>query len=97
MNTDSGKSERTAHQITLLGRESMEVRGVTDVVRFDEENVTLRTLCGDLSVEGASLHIHVLSIDQGIVSLDGRIDSVLYYEASDPETGKGGFFGKLFR
>ena len=97
MNTDTAKGNRTAHQITLLGRASMEVRGVTDVVSFDEESVTLRTLCGNLSVEGASLHIHVLSIEQGIVTLDGKVDSITYYEMTDSESGKGGFFGKLFR
>ena len=97
MNTETAKGNRSAHKLTLQSRESMEVQGVTDVISFDEESVTLRTLCGTLSVEGASLHIHVLSIEQGIVTLDGKIDSVIYYDTADAESGKGGFFGKLFR
>ena len=97
MNTDSAKGKQTAHQITLHARESMEVRGVTEVISFDEESVILRTLCGNLSVEGASLHIHVLSIEDGIVTLDGKVDSINYEDITDSEPGKGGFFGKLFR
>ena len=58
----------------------------------------LDTACGGLSVEGSSLHIHVLSIEQGIVTMDGRIDSVSYYERESAEKdGKNGFFGRLFR
>ena len=97
MNTETAKVNRTAHQITLHGRASMEVRGVTDVISFDEQTVVLRTVCGNLSVEGSSLHIHVLSIEEGIVTMDGKVDSISYYEANDTDSSKGGFFGKLFR
>ena len=98
MNAETAKVNRTAHQITLRGRESMEVCGVTDVIRFDEQNVLLSTVCGNLSVEGDGLHIHVLSMEQGIVTMDCRVDAIAYYEAaSDTESTKGGFFGKLFR
>ncbi len=98
MNAEADKMNRTAHRITMESRESMEVRGVTDVISFDEESVVLDTACGGLSVEGSSLHIHVLSIEQGIVTMDGKIDSVSYYEQESAEkNGKGGFFGKLFR
>ena len=98
MNAETAKVNRTAHQITLQGRASMEVRGVTDVIRFDEQNVLLNTVCGNLAVEGEGLHIHVLSMEQGIVTMDGRIDAISYYEvASDSENARGGFFSKLFR
>ena len=98
MNAEAEKMSRTAHRITMESRESMEVRGVTDVISFDEESVVLDTVCGGLSIEGSSLHIHVLSIEQGIVTMDGKIDSVSYYEQENTEkNGKGGFFRKLFR
>lgn len=98
MNAEAAKNNRSAHRIALNARESMEVRGVTDVVSFDEQTVILETDCGNMTVEGASLHIHVLSMEEGVVTMDGRVDSIQYYEtqATDADR-KNRFFGKLFR
>lgn len=99
MNAEGAKISRDAvHRIDLLGRKSLEVRGVTDVISFDEQLVVLNTLCGNMEVEGESLQIHVLNTAEGIVSLDGRIDSLRYFESStDEKDGKNKFFGRLFR
>ena len=98
MNADTARSGRDAHRLSMQGRTHMEVSGVTDVVSFDEEMIVLSTECGTMTVEGGSLHIHVLSIDQGIVSLDGRVDSIAYFESNASEKdAKSGFFGRLFR
>ena len=98
MNTDAIKGNRTVHQISMQARESMEVNGVTEVISFDEESVTLNTVCGMMTVEGASLHINVLNIEQGIVTMEGKIDLLSYYETeSNDKNAKSGVFGKLFR
>ena len=98
MNAEVAKINRVAHRITSEGREALEVRGVTDVVRFDEQTVMLKTVCGGLTVEGSSLHIHVLSMEEGIVAMDGRVDAMIYDDTEESEKGgKSGFFGKLFR
>ena len=98
MNAETAKNNRLAHRIALNARESMEVRGVTDVVSFDEQTVILETVCGNMTVEGASLHIHVLSMEEGVVTMDGRVDSIQYYETQAIDADrKNRFFGKLFR
>ena len=98
MNTETGKPERAKHRILMQDRENLEVHGVTDVIRFDEQSVTLNTQSGMLGIEGDALHIHVLSTDQGVVTLDGRIDSLCYYEEPGTDRGeKTGFFGRIFR
>ena len=43
-------SRDAAHRIQLLGRKSMEVCGVTDVISFDEQLVVLNTVCGNASL-----------------------------------------------
>lgn len=97
MNTDANKTgNRAIHRVSLTGRESMEVYGVTDVISFDEQTVLLSTVCGNMEIGGASLHIHVLSMEEGVVTLDGKIDSVTYYELSDTEKS-GSFFSRIFR
>jgi len=98
MSSESPKVNCMTHQISLKNRESMEVSGVTDVISFDERSVILNTVCGNMAVDGTALHIHVLSMEQGLVTMDGKIDSVTYYEQDYEEnSGKRGFFGKLFR
>ncbi len=98
MNAEAGKNGRTLHRISMEGREKLEVRGVRDVVSFDEQAVVLNTVCGTLAVEGDALHIHVLNTEEGIVTMDGRVDQLSYYETGTNEkNGKAGFLGKLFR
>ena len=98
MCADGIKEGYMSHHISLKSRESMEVTGVTDVVSFDEQTVVLNTVCGNMEIDGSSLHIHVLSMEQGIVTMDGRIDSVTYYEDETSEkNAKSGFLGKIFR
>ena len=98
MNTEAERGRKNEHAISLRHRESMEINGVTDVVSFDEQAVVLQTLCGTLTVEGSSLHIHVLSIEEGVVTLDGKVFSIAYEDAEDTDpNAKGNFFGKLFR
>ena len=99
MNAEGTKISRdAAHRIVLLGRKSMEVCGVTDVISFDEQIVVLNTVCGNMEIEGDSLQIHILNLAEGTVALDGRVDSLRYYETAQKETdGKSRFFNKLFR
>jgi sporulation protein YabP len=98
MNTEAERGRKNEHTLTLRQRESMEINGVTDVVSFDEQAVVLQTVCGTMTVEGSSLHIHVLSMEEGIVTLDGKVYSVAYEESDDGDANsKSNFFGKLFR
>lgn len=98
MNAEALQDQRQNHVITLRARESLEIRGVTDVISFDEQTVTLETVCGNLTIDGDSLRVRVLNIEQGVVSMDGRIDALTYSGTESKATGEAnGFFGKLFR
>lgn len=98
MNAETAKGNKNTHRISMQGREALEVHGVTDVISFDEQSVVLSTSCGSMEVNGASLHIHVLSMEEGVVTMDGKIDSISYEDADETEKPRqGGFFGKLFR
>lgn len=99
MNGEGTKISRdAAHRMVLLNRQDLEVRGVTDVISFDEQLIALKTLCGSVEIEGSALQMQVLNVEDGIVSANGKIDSIRYYE-SDPEdkSNKSGFFNRLFR
>ena len=89
-----GKKELLSHDIRLLKREKLEIGGVNEVVSFDEVCVLLKTVCGELTIEGKNLKISVLDTEKGVVLLDGYVDA-LYY-SNEQNTEKRGFFGKLF-
>ena len=97
MNAETTRTQRTEHKLVLCGRERLEICGVTDVVNFDDRTVVLNTLCGGMEIGGSALHIHVLDIGEGVVSMDGVIDSISYYEQELDKNDKSGFFSKLFR
>ena len=98
MNTENKENAKQPHTLSLRDRGSLEMRGVTDVISFDEETIELSTVCGDLTVDGRELHIKVLNLAQGIVSVDGTVSALTYAEdrKSDSKGGKG-FFGRRGR
>lgn len=91
-------STQAQQLLTLRDRKTLEVNGVNDVIRFDEESAVLSTVCGTLTVEGTALHVRVLDPDGGIVAIDGKVDALIYFDPSDAPSGeKRGWFGRLFR
>ena len=97
MSTEVEKKHSQAHHIVCQARQSAEITGVTDVISFDEQVILLDTVCGNMNVDGDSLHIHVLNLDEGIVSVSGRIDAITYFDSNTQKDGKKGFWGRLLR
>ena len=77
--------------VSLTDRKVLELGGVEDVVRFDEESAVFSTSAGTLTVEGKGLHVRVLDLDS-----DGVVDSLLYEDPTAAENEKRGLFAKLF-
>ena len=82
-----------SHRLELTGREHLNVSGVEDVERFDENGVIMTTSAGTLIVTGEDLHIGKLSLEGGELYVDGRITSISY---EDTPNRQGGFFSRLF-
>ena len=78
------------HQLTLQERGRLAVTGVTDVVRFDEDVVILRTSQGTLVVQGSQLQLKTL--EAGQVVAEGSIQALHYEENRQ----RGGFMHRLF-
>mgnify|MGYP003303088393 CR=1 FL=1 len=90
-------SNNKTHKITMTNRHMCLISGVKDVLSFDVHEVLLETEQGMLTMKGDDLHVSRLSLDQGEVDVDGRIDSLVYSEVSGL-SGKGeSLFAKLFR
>ncbi len=69
---------KQAHSLILDNRKKLTLTGVTDVMGFDEQTVSLSTDCGTLIVKGENLHINKLNLDSKDVCIDGMINSLQY-------------------
>ena len=69
---------KQAHSLILDNRKKLSLTGVTDVMGFDEQTVSLSTDCGTLIVKGENLHINKLNLDSKDVCIDGTINSLQY-------------------
>jgi len=85
---------RIKNEIMLKGREELCIGGVEEVINFDDEGVRLKSVDGELVVEGSDIKIGTLDTDRGIVTMSGRINGIYFLDVSDK---KKGFFGKLAR
>ncbi len=90
-------SSNKLHKITMSNRSMCLVSGVKDVLSFDVHEVLLETEQGMLTMKGDDLHVSRLSLDQGEVDVDGRIDSLIYSEVSGFGQKGESLLAKLFR
>ncbi|TVY06793.1 sporulation protein YabP [Paenibacillus cremeus] len=89
-----GKVKR--QEIKMLNRKLLEVSGVMNVESFDSEEFLLETECGFLMIKGQNLHIKNLSLEQGLVAIEGYVNELAYVDANSQGKTKG-FLGKLFK
>lgn len=88
-------SNNKTHKITMTNRRMCLLTGVKDVLAFDIHEVLLETEQGMLTMKGDDLHVSRLSLDQGEVDVDGRVDSLVYSETTGPKGES--LFARLFR
>ena len=81
------------HHIMMEERSSLTVSGVSDVERFDENEIVMSTSKGTLVVTGENLHIEKLSLDGGDLKVEGTISALIYDE--NRGRSRGGFLSRL--
>lgn len=82
------------HKMRLSERKQLEVEGVDEVMLFDPQQVVLSTSAGKLMIRGSDLHVSGLSVETGLLSVDGQIDSLTY---SEKGSKRGSILKKLLR
>jgi sporulation protein YabP len=80
------------HKLTLSDRKNLSITGATDVVRFDDTIVVLKTTMGTLAIHGKELQLKNLSLEGGQVAVEGVVDSMVYEEERS-----GGLLSRLWR
>lgn len=91
MDRNSSAKPVVKHHVTLDSRKSLELDGIEDVLGFEDCSVLLQTNMGVLNIEGEGLHIRHMSMEDGSLIIDGKINGMLYI---DKTARKGGLWKK---
>ncbi len=82
-----------AHELSLHDRSVLKVTAVSEVLSFDESAVSMSVGEAVLTVSGDSLSVSSLSLENGEVTVCGRIDAIVYLDGAKRKKGIGRFFG----
>ena len=91
---DTNKTKR--QEVRMLNRRLLEVTGVLKVDSFDSQQFLLETELGYMNVKGQNLHMKNLNLEQGVVAIEGTVNSLTYMDGAGPDKTKG-LLGKLFK
>jgi sporulation protein YabP len=93
---ENRENVKAEHGFIVRARAHVEIRGMTEVLSFDENTVMLATTSGKMTIEGRELRVNILDVREGNVTVDGHIDSV-YYPDDGPSDRPTSLFGRIFR
>ncbi len=79
------------HKLTLDQRKQLHLTGVTEILRFDDSCVAMKTSMGTLVVHGSGLQLKTLSLDGGQVAVSGTVEAMIYQQQRPA-----GFWKRLF-
>ena len=82
-------------ELSLKSREKVNISGIKEIISFDESEVNLSTVCGNLVIDGENMHINVLNISDGDIELHGKINGVNYIDVNEDE--KHSLLSRIFK
>lgn len=71
-----------SHNISVNDRKIINLTGVLDVKSFDELEILAETELGMLLIKGTGLAVKTLSLDKGIVNIEGELEAMVYTRQS---------------
>ena len=90
------KKAAVPHTVEIKKRQTGRVTGVKEVDSFSEEESLPQTEEGRLRVKGSGLHIQSLDLKEGILTMEGRTDSLTYLSKGEKVQAES-FMKRLFR
>lgn len=87
---------KKVHNVVLFNKKQMTVSGVIRVENFNETTIVLMTEFGQMTIEGANLHISKLSLETGDMNIDGDIAG-LFYSGDSYDKKSSNLFSKIFK
>ncbi len=87
-------TETLPHNIMLEQRSRLVMSGVTEVVSFEEDKVSLATTLGHLTVNGEGLKMETYRAEVGDLVINGNVYAFIY---TDDTPKKEGFFSRILK
>ena len=88
------EEQNAGSKILLINRKNISIDGVRDILAFDENELIVMTTLGNLIVEGQELHVLSLSVGDGKIVLEGKIDEICYLTEKEKKQKQKSFFKK---
>ena len=94
MNENAIKQEKTNinHVVTIDNRKKMMLTAIVEVVSATDKTIIAKTSDKTINIFGGELRVAKLSLEEGVLVVEGVIDSFKYMTS----TGKG-VFKRLFK
>lgn len=85
-------AQQKNHSLSLENRKCAALTGVQEVLAFDENQVILLTESGEIALTGENLHVTRLMLEEGQLTVEGRLDGIFYTHKSPRRRlfGRGG-------
>lgn len=96
MNKEISTGDIPTHNISILGRKTINISGVIKINSFDSEEFLLETSMGLLGIKGKDLEIIKLDTYEGLISIKGIINGFSYLDDIGKKKEEG-LVSKLFK
>ena len=84
------------HKVIIEDRGQITITSVEDIDSFNENEIIFLTGVGMMTVVGEDLHINRLNLEEGVLVIDGVIQTVDYSDHEE-QRSRGGLFSKMFK
>ena len=88
--------EVTTQKISINDRKNISIIGINNIEAFDSDEFIINTNFGKILLKGEDLEILKLDVQNGNVSIKGKINSLAYIDSNMP-ANKEGVFKKIFK
>ena len=82
-------------QLTLIDRRTLTVGGIIEIIGYDDENITLFSVMGDIRIKGEQLEVNSAFSEKDIVVINGFIRSISF--SDNKEKYADNFISRIFR
>lgn len=87
--------DSTKHEVKVIDRSLIYLSGIDRIISFDSEEFLMESVMGIILLKGENLEIVKLDTHDGMVSIKGTINSMLYDDGKKKEGET--LLGKLFK
>ncbi|MEG0132869.1 MAG: sporulation protein YabP [Clostridium sp.] len=82
---------------TLENRKKMTLDGVLEIISFNEDQIIIVTVLGDMDIRGEELKMTKLDVQNGDVVITGKISYVAYTSEEKRPKKQNGIIARIFR